>query len=116
MKHSMFHLSSQKLPPAKAHSSGQVSQSHFNMKNIVIALCMLFILSVSNSFGQAIKLQEILAEGKSNFPFLKSKQAEIHSAENRIKSVKTDYLPAFIVQDQYTFSSNNNVAGGILTQ
>jgi outer membrane protein TolC len=114
MKHSMFHLSSQKLPPAKAHSSGQVIKSHFNMKNIVIAIGMLFILSVSNSFGQAIKLQEILAEGKSNFPFLKSKQAEIHSAENRIKSVKTDYLPAFIVQDQYTFSSNNNVAGAFL--
>ncbi|WP_439581131.1 TolC family protein [Dyadobacter bucti] len=56
-------------------------------------------------------LQQILEDGKRNYPFLKAKQAEIHSAENRIKSVKTDYLPALVVQDQYTFSTNNNVTG-----
>ncbi|WP_229252602.1 TolC family protein [Dyadobacter helix] len=71
----------------------------------------LFIFSF-NTAAQQVSLQEILDQGKQNFPFLKSKQSEIRSAESRIKSVKTDYLPAFVVQDQYTFGTNNNVNGG----
>jgi len=64
--------------------------------------------------AQHIKLHEALEQGKGNFPFLKAKQAEIHSAESRVKSVKTDYLPAFIVQDQYTYATSNSVAGAFL--
>lgn len=64
--------------------------------------------------AQQIRLHEALEQGKGNFPFLKAKLAEIRSAENRIKSVKTDYLPAFIVQDQYTYGTSNSVAGAFL--
>ncbi|MCF2486619.1 TolC family protein [Dyadobacter sp. CY347] len=75
-------------------------------------LFALFLLAPAGSlFAQQVNLQEILQEGTENYPFLKSKQAEIRGAESRVKSVKTDYLPTLVVQDQYTFSTNNSVAG-----
>jgi outer membrane protein TolC len=84
---------------------------HAEIRKALLLLGILSIPLISIGQTEKMKLQDVLEEGKRNFPFLKSKQAEIRSAENRIKSVKTDYLPNFIVQDQYTFSTNNNVIG-----
>jgi outer membrane protein TolC len=89
MKHSMFHLSSQKLPPAKAHSPERL-QSHFRLEKYRHRARMLFILSVSNSFGQAIKLQEILAEGKAIFLFSnlnKPRSIALKTASNLSKQI-----------------------------
>lgn len=72
---------------------------------------MFLLAPICGSFAQQVNLQEILQEGTQNYPFLKSKQAEIRGAESRVKSVKTDYLPTLVIQDQYTFSTNNSVAG-----
>ncbi len=64
--------------------------------------------------AQKVTLFQILEEGKQNYPFLKSKQAEIKSAESRMASAKTDYLPSFIVQHQFTYATGNNVNGAFL--
>ncbi|WP_082489391.1 TolC family protein [Dyadobacter sp. Leaf189] len=81
-----------------------------------IAFCLTLLLALFciDTHAQQVRLQDLLEESKQNFPFLRSKQAEIRSAENRIKSVKTGYLPALIVQHQYTFATDNSVAGAFL--
>lgn len=110
MKHSQYHSVSRFFPPGNAHSPAyQIA----HIKNRWLAL-FFAVFTCIQADAQQIKLHEALEQGKGNFPFLKAKQAEIHSAESRIKSVKTDYLPAFIVQDQYTYATSNSVAGAFL--
>ncbi|MBO9616689.1 MAG: TolC family protein [Dyadobacter sp.] len=110
MKHSQYHLVSRFFPPGNAHSP---ARRIFEIKNRWFALLFIAFACIQAN-AQRIKLHEALEQGKGNFPFLKAKQAEIHSAESRVKSVKTDYLPAFIVQDQYTYGTSNSVAGAFL--
>lgn len=113
MKHSQYHSVSRFFPPGNAHSPERFTHRIFDIKNRWLAL-FLAAFACIQADAQHIKLHEALEQGKGNFPFLKAKQAEIHSAESRIKSVKTDYLPAFIVQDQYTYATGNSVAGAFL--
>ncbi|MHA4737994.1 TolC family protein [Dyadobacter sp. MSC1_007] len=114
MKHSRYHSISCKFPPGKAHSPDCPFNWAAAVKRTIYATVVLFAVAGSPLFAQKLKLHEALELGKGNFPFLKAKQAEIHSAESRIKSVKNDYLPAFIVQDQYTYGTSNSVAGAFL--
>ncbi|SKB98743.1 TolC family protein [Dyadobacter psychrophilus] len=81
------------------------------LKKHALLFAFFIMVPMCGLFAQQVNLQEILQEGTQNYPFLKSKQAEIRGAESRVKSVKTDYLPTLVVQDQYTFSTNNSVAG-----
>jgi outer membrane protein TolC len=111
MKHSQYHPVPSQFPPGNAHSPE--SFTHRLFKKTWPALLMLALAYIP-VHAQQIRLHEALEQGKGNFPFLKAKLAEIRSAENRIKSVKTDYLPAFIVQDQYTYGTSNSVAGAFL--
>ncbi|PSL25665.1 TolC family protein [Dyadobacter jiangsuensis] len=110
MKHSQYHSVSRFFPPGNAHSP---APRIFKIKNRWLAFLFVAFACVQAN-AQHIKLHEALEQGKGSFPFLRAKQAEIHSAESRIKSVKTDYLPAFIVQDQYTYATSNSVAGAFL--
>ena len=110
MKHSQYHSVSRFLPPGNTHSPAYRISGN---KNRWLAL-FFAVLACIQADAQQIKLHEALEQGKGNFPFLKAKQAEIRSAESRIKSVKTDYLPAFIVQDQYTYATSNSVTGAYL--
>ena len=113
MKHSQYHSVSRFFPPGNAHSPERFTHRLLNVKNRWLTL--LFVaFACMQANAQHIKLHEALEQGKGNFPFLRAKQAEIHAAESRIKSVKTDYLPAFIVQDQYTYGTSNSVAGAFL--
>ncbi len=66
---------------------------------------------ISTIQGQSVTLSQALEQGVGNYPFLKSKQAEIRSAERRVQSGKTEYLPTLILQDQYTYSTNNSLNG-----
>lgn len=113
MKHSQYHSVSRFFPPGNAHSPERFTHRLLNVKKRWLTL--LFVaFACMQANAQHIKLHEALEQGKGNFPFLRAKQAEIHAAESRIKSVKTDYLPAFIVQDQYTYGTSNSVAGAFL--
>lgn len=81
-------------------------------KNPIVAVAFFLFAGISfNSYSQKVTLWEILDQSKQNYPLLKAKQAEIGSAEKRVKSAKTEFLPNLIIQDQYTFSTNNNVVG-----
>lgn len=113
MKHSQYHSFPRIFPPGNMHSPERLTLRFFNIRNRWLALLFAAFAGIQAN-AQHIKLHEALEQGKGNFPFLKAKQAEIHSAESRIKSVKTDYLPAFIVQDQYTYATSNSVAGAFL--
>ncbi|WP_234733573.1 TolC family protein [Tellurirhabdus bombi] len=61
--------------------------------------------------AQQLSLAQVLEQSTQNYPFLKAKQAEITSARHRLQAGKTEYLPTIIVQDQYTFSTNNSLSG-----
>lgn len=87
----------------------------FFKRNYLYLMAGLFFSGIHGQvIAQKVTLPQILEEGKQNYPFLKSKQAEIKSAEGRVKSAKVDYLPSFIVQDQYTFATGNSVNGAFL--
>jgi hypothetical protein len=88
MKHSRYHSISCKFPPGKAHSPDCPFNWAAAVKRTIYATVVLFAVAGSPLFAQKLKLHEALELGKGNFPFLKAKQAEIHSAESRIKSVK----------------------------
>jgi outer membrane protein TolC len=111
----MFYQFAQKIPltkrvPEDASASEKLRRTrHHSSLTILLFLCLNLAC-----FAQTTSLQQILEEGKQNYPFLKAKQAEIKGAESRVKSTKTDYLPSFIIQDQYTFATNNSVAGAFL--
>ncbi|WP_229214340.1 TolC family protein [Dyadobacter flavalbus] len=95
----------------KRRNSGPHCRQAFPFLSSLLFFLLLFMSPVYKAAAQKVKLQEILEKGKQNYPFLKAKQAEIQHTENRIKSAKTDYLPALIVQDQYTFATSNSVTG-----
>ena len=56
-------------------------------------------------------LNQVVDQSVRQYPFLKAKQAEVSSAERRIKASRIDLLPSLIVQDQYTYSTSNSLNG-----
>ena len=104
----------QKIRLCKANSPNHQVRSTYPSGNYLYLLLIILTGINYHAAAQKVTLFQILEEGKQNYPFLKSKQAEIKGAESRMKSVKTDYLPSFIVQHQYTFSTGNNVQGAFL--
>ena len=76
---------------------------------VLFFLSQFLLFSIAQ--GQSITLSQALEQGVQNYPFLKSKQAEIKSAERRVQSGKVEYLPTLILQDQYTYSTNNSLNG-----
>lgn len=84
-------------------------------KDLKFLFSILMVFSLPfNATAQQVTLSEILEAGSQNFPFLKSKQAEINSAKSKLASSKVDLLPALVIGDQYTFGSGNNVNGAFL--
>src|ERR1700710_1353975 len=69
------------------------------------------LLCGHSSLAQNYKLQELLEYSKQNYPSIKAKEAEVKGADKRVDAFRTDYLPSIILQDQYTYSSNNNMTG-----
>lgn len=72
------------------------------------------VLLVSQGFSgqaQTLSLSQAMEQGVQNYPFLKAKKAEAKSIERRVQLAKTEYLPSIVVQDQYTFSTNNSIHG-----
>ncbi|GAB3802044.1 hypothetical protein GCM10028819_30540 [Spirosoma humi] len=61
--------------------------------------------------SQTTTLNQIVDQSVRQYPFLKAKQAEVSSAERRIKASRTDLLPSLIVQDQYTYATTNSLNG-----
>lgn len=110
----MFYQILQKIPFNEAYFRKQRKKPVLVKMKFSFFILILLSATGYQANAQKVSLQQILEEGKQNYPFLKSKQAEIKTAESRIKSAKTDYLPSFIIQDQYTFSTGNSVNGAFL--
>jgi outer membrane protein TolC len=77
----------------------------------IVLVSFLLLAIPSQLIAQKQTLWEVLDQSKQQYPLLKAKQAEISSAQRKVTSARTDYLPSLIVQDQYTYSTNNNVTG-----
>lgn len=70
-----------------------------------------FLFGQRMAQAQTLTLLQALERGTQAYPFLKSKQAEIQSAEKRVQASRTDFLPGVIVQDQYTYATSNALNG-----
>ena len=61
------------------------------------------------ALGQRQTLNQVLDQSVRQYPFLKAKQAEISSADQRVRASQTEYLPILILQDQYTYATSNSL-------
>jgi Outer membrane protein len=80
------------------------------VKTIIIAIAFLINFSV---FAQAPKydLLTLLKKSETNYPAIKAKQALINAANYNVQAARKDYLPDFIVADQYQYSTANGLEG-----
>ncbi|QHT72238.1 TolC family protein [Rhodocytophaga rosea] len=80
---------------------------------VIILLIAIVVTALSSqpSLAQQQDLFQILEQSKHNYPLIKAKQAEVHSAERKVQSAKSEYLPNLTVQDQYTYGTSNSVTG-----
>ncbi|MDJ1503456.1 TolC family protein [Xanthocytophaga agilis] len=100
-----FHPSVQ----SQEKESSQPSKTRYFTR--LTLLTLLLVGATISGQGQQVNLQQVLNESKQNYPLLKAKQAEVTSAQRRVKSANTEYLPNVIIQDQYTYATNNSVTG-----
>lgn len=70
-------------------------------------------LTVFLPASHAQDLFQLLETGKQNYPFLRAKQEDVQSAERRVRSAKTGYLPDLTAAHQYTYATSNNVEGAL---
>lgn len=61
------------------------------------------------ALGQSLTLNQVVEQSVRQYPFLKAKQAEINSANRRLKASQTEYLPSMMVQDQYVYATSNSL-------
>lgn len=76
---------------------------------------LMAIVCVPLAFGaaqaQQLNLLQLLETSKQTYPLLKSKMSEVRSADRRVSSARTEYLPNVTLAHQYTYSTGNNVEG-----
>jgi len=78
---------------------------------LLLLIVVVNTLLVQNSQAQSLNLNQALEAGVTNYPFIKAKQAEVKSAAQKVKTARTEYLPALTGQHQYTYATNNSVTG-----
>ncbi|MBD2754976.1 TolC family protein [Spirosoma sp. BT704] len=61
--------------------------------------------------GQSLSLNQVLEQSVRQYPFLKSKQAEVSSAERRVQASQTERLPIMQLQHQYNYATSNSLNG-----
>ena len=61
------------------------------------------------ALGQMQTLNQVLDQSIRQYPFLKAKQAEVSSADRRVKASQTEFLPSLILQDQHTYATSNSL-------
>lgn len=76
---------------------------------VVVALMLLG----APGYAQVQNLQQVLEQGTTRFPFLKSKQSEIRSARERLSAAETERLPVITFQHQYNYATNNSITGSV---
>ncbi|UHG89546.1 TolC family protein [Spirosoma oryzicola] len=66
-------------------------------------------LLTTQAVAQQPTLNQVLDQSVRQYPFLKSKQAEVSSAERRLQASRTDLLPIVMLQDQYNYATSNSL-------
>ncbi|GAB4018711.1 hypothetical protein GCM10028773_19280 [Spirosoma koreense] len=66
-------------------------------------------LLTTQAIGQTLTLNQVIDQSVRQYPFLKSKQAEVSSAERRLQASRTELLPNMILQDQYSYATSNSL-------
>ncbi|WP_460972547.1 TolC family protein [Spirosoma migulaei] len=98
MKHALFHCSRQRF------------SSRFAYRTRTGCLLMLVTsLLTFQASGQSLTLNQVVEQSVRQYPFLKSKQAEVSSAERRLQASRTELLPTVILQDQYNYATSNSL-------
>jgi outer membrane protein TolC len=62
--------------------------------------------------GQTLNLNQVVDQSTRQYPFLRAKQAEISSAQQRAQASRVELLPIVTVQDQYNYGTSNSLNGG----
>ena len=80
-------------------------------KSIGLLLFLSGWLASFSLYAQQVDIFTLLDESKKNYPTIKARQAEINSADHEVSVSSSDYLPKISVQHQYTYGTNNSIAG-----
>ncbi len=80
------------------------------LKHRLLLYLLIGTLPVS---AQVQTLSQVLDRSVKQFPFLKSKQSEIESAQQRKSAALTERLPILTVQHQYNYATNNSITGSV---
>ncbi|WP_254090759.1 TolC family protein [Dawidia soli] len=75
-----------------------------------LILMLVFLAGTYAAHGQQ-NLPAVLEQAVQNYPSLKARLADVRSAGQDVKTSTSDYIPRLSVQHQYTYSTNNSVAG-----
>lgn len=98
MKHAFFHCSRQRFS----------SRLAYRIRTGWLLVLGTSLLTVHAS-GQSLTLNQVVEQSVRQYPFLKSKQAEVSSAERRLQASRTELLPTVILQDQYNYATSNSL-------
>src|SRR5579875_1139200 len=80
------------------------------MKTIVFAF-FLFTFSIVSAQNNQYSLSVLMEKVTTTYPLIKAKQANINAANYYVQAAKKDYLPDFVVADQYQYATANGLEG-----
>src|ERR1041384_5881390 len=87
-----------------------MKHTRINCRTTGLTLVLVFLAGAYATHAQQ-NLPAVLEQAVQYYPSLKARQAEVHSAEQDVKTSTSDYIPRLSVQHQYTYSTNNSVTG-----
>jgi outer membrane protein TolC len=87
-----------------------MKQKRIDRRTTRLTLVLVLLASTYATHAQQ-SLPAVLDQAVQYYPSLKARQAEVHSAEQDVKTGTSDYIPRLSVQHQYTYSTNNSVTG-----
>ncbi|MBL0741178.1 TolC family protein [Chryseolinea lacunae] len=76
-----------------------------------LTLLLVFMAGLPEALAQQENLQTLLDKSVKEYPLLKARAADVNSAAQDVKTSTSEYIPRLSVQHQYTYSTNNSVAG-----
>jgi outer membrane protein TolC len=88
-----------------------ISNSPMNMRSISLIVLLVFTGTATVANAQVYTLKDLLETSKKNYPLLKSKLADVDAVSHEVKFAAADYIPKISAQHQYTYGTDNSVAG-----
>ncbi len=76
-----------------------------------LSLGVFMTLNLDLRAQTSVSMLECLERAKTSYPFIKSKHAQVLAEEERLRSSKTEYLPAFLIGGQINYGTSNSIPG-----